>query len=150
MCMIADQEDVARAIFSPKMVFRGKILPAAFELRPHIAEEYLSVMRMSFNSWKEDIWLSGEIVTIVLQASDTFSGHQTGTIRNAAVSDINTVQTNIEGDVTFRIALPGEITGISRISADADNCPVYHINGQRAQNSDKGILVKKGQKYVAK
>ena len=55
MCMIADQEVVARAIFSPKMVFRGKILPAAFELRPHIAEEYLSVMRMSFNSWKEDI-----------------------------------------------------------------------------------------------
>ena len=53
--MIADQEVVARAIFSPKMVFRGKILPAAFELRPHIAEEYLSVMRMSFNSWKEDI-----------------------------------------------------------------------------------------------
>lgn len=48
--MIADQEVVARAVFSPKMVFRGKILPAAFELRPQMAEEYLSVMRMSFNS----------------------------------------------------------------------------------------------------
>lgn len=93
---------------------------------------------------------SGEIVTIVLQASDTFSGHQTGTIRNAAVSDINTVQTNIEGDVTFRIALPGEITGIYRIAADADNGPAYHVSGQRAKKNDKGLLVKKGQKYVAK
>lgn len=55
MCVIADHEDVARAVFSPKMVFRGMILPAAFELRPQMAEEYLSVMRMSFNSWKEDI-----------------------------------------------------------------------------------------------
>lgn len=53
--MIADYEDVARAIFSPKMVFRGKILPAAFELRPQMSEEYLSVMRMAFISWKEDI-----------------------------------------------------------------------------------------------
>lgn len=55
MCIIADSENVARAIFSPKMVSRGKILPAAFELRAQIAEEYLSVMRMSFPSWKEDI-----------------------------------------------------------------------------------------------
>lgn len=53
--MIADYEDVARAIFSPKMVFRGKILPAAFELRSQMSEEYLSVMRMAFISWKEDI-----------------------------------------------------------------------------------------------
>jgi hypothetical protein len=55
MCVIADHEDVARAVFSPKMVYRGMILPAAFELRPQMAEEYLSVMRMSFNSWKDDI-----------------------------------------------------------------------------------------------
>lgn len=55
MFVIADHEDVARAVFSPKMVFRGMILPAAFELRPQMAEEYLSVMRMSFISWKEDI-----------------------------------------------------------------------------------------------
>ena len=55
MCEITNQEDVARAVFSPKMVFRGMILPAAFELRPQMTEEYLSVMRMSFDSWKEDI-----------------------------------------------------------------------------------------------
>lgn len=55
MCLIPDHEDVVRAIFSPKMVFRGMVLPAAFELRSQMAKEYLSVMRMSFNSWKEDI-----------------------------------------------------------------------------------------------
>lgn len=94
---------------------------------------------------------SGEIVTIVLQATDAFSGHQTGTIKNAAVSDINTVQTNVEGEVTFRIALPGETpTGISGVTSNADGQPVYHVNGQRANKNDKGILVKKGQKYVAK
>lgn len=55
MCVINDTEYVARAIFSPKMVYRGMILPAAFELRPHLSEEYISVMRMSFATWKEDI-----------------------------------------------------------------------------------------------
>lgn len=93
----------------------------------------------------------GEIVTIVLQATDAFSGHQSGKIKNAAVSDINTVQTNVEGEVTFRIALPGETpTGISGVTSNADDQPVYHVNGQRANKNDKGILVKKGQKYVAK
>ena len=53
--MISSEENVARAIFSPKMVYRGMILPAAFELRPQIGEEYISVMRMAFDSWKEDI-----------------------------------------------------------------------------------------------
>lgn len=56
MCIIPDSEDVARAIFSPKMVHRGQILPAAFELRPQLAEDYISVVRMSFESWKEDIY----------------------------------------------------------------------------------------------
>lgn len=53
--MILNQENVARAIFSPKMVYRNMILPAAFELRPQIGEEYVSVMHMIFESWKKDI-----------------------------------------------------------------------------------------------
>lgn len=53
--MILDKEDVARAIFSPRMVYRGQILPAAFELRPQLAEDYVSVMRMIFESWKKDV-----------------------------------------------------------------------------------------------
>ena len=95
--------------------------------------------------------LDGDGEVLALQAANAFSGHQAGTIRNAAVSDINTVQTNIEGDVTFRIALPGETpTSISGVSTDADNGPAYHVSGQRAKKNDKGLLVKKGQKYVAK
>ena len=53
--MIPNEENVARAIFSPKMVYRGMILPAAFELRAQMGEEYISVMRMVYDSWKEDI-----------------------------------------------------------------------------------------------
>ena len=55
MCQISDSENVARAIFSPRMVHQGRVLPAAFELRSQINEEYLSVMRMAIESWKEDI-----------------------------------------------------------------------------------------------
>jgi hypothetical protein len=53
--MIPNSENVARAIFSPKMIIEGEIQPEAFRLRASINEEYLSVMRMSFPSWPEDI-----------------------------------------------------------------------------------------------
>lgn len=53
--IIPDIENVARALFSPKMIKDGEILPEAFRLRPSISEEYLSVMRMSINSWIEDV-----------------------------------------------------------------------------------------------
>ena len=52
---MSDSENVARAIFSPRMVHQGHVLPAAFELRAQINEEYLSVMRMAVESWKDDI-----------------------------------------------------------------------------------------------
>ncbi|MBQ8487601.1 MAG: hypothetical protein IJ533_08140 [Prevotella sp.] len=53
--MIANAEHVARALFSPRMIFNGEILPEAFKLRPSICESYLSVMRMSVSSWMNDI-----------------------------------------------------------------------------------------------
>lgn len=53
--IIPDSENVARAVFSPKMIKDGEIQPEAFRLRSSIAENYLSVMRMSFPSWIEDI-----------------------------------------------------------------------------------------------
>jgi hypothetical protein len=53
--MIANAENVARAIFSPCMIVDGEIQPEAFRLRASIHEDYLSVMRMSIPSWKDDI-----------------------------------------------------------------------------------------------
>ena len=53
--MIGNHENVARAIFEPKMIYQGRLLAPAFELRPAIHEDYLSVMRMSVAGWKEDI-----------------------------------------------------------------------------------------------
>ena len=53
--MIADIEDVARAIFSPKMIVNGEIQPEAFRLRFAIGEDYLSVMRIYVPSWLDDI-----------------------------------------------------------------------------------------------
>lgn len=48
--IIPDSENVARAVFSPRMIKDGEIQPEAFRLRQSIAEDYLSVMRMSFPS----------------------------------------------------------------------------------------------------
>lgn len=53
--MIERQENVARAIFSPRMIVNGELQPEAFRLRGLLNEEYLSVMRMVIPSWKEDI-----------------------------------------------------------------------------------------------
>lgn len=55
--MIENREDVARILFSPKMIHKGTLLPAAFELRSHISEDYLSVLRTSIPSWKEEMQL---------------------------------------------------------------------------------------------
>lgn len=52
--LIENQEDVARIIFSPKMIHNGKLLPAAFELRGQISEDYLSVLRTRIASWKSE------------------------------------------------------------------------------------------------
>lgn len=55
--MIDNKEDVARVIFSPKMIHNGILLPAAFELRSQFKEDYLSVLRMSISTWKQEMLL---------------------------------------------------------------------------------------------
>lgn len=55
--MIPDSENVARAIFSPRMIVDGEIQPEAFRLRASISEDYLSVMRVAIPSWMDDIKL---------------------------------------------------------------------------------------------
>lgn len=55
--MIDDTENVARAIFSPRMIINGELQPEAFCLRAYLNESYLSVMRMSVASWLDDILL---------------------------------------------------------------------------------------------
>ena len=53
--MIRNSENVARAIFEPKMIYRGEILSPAFELREHLHEDYISVFRMSIDNWQNDM-----------------------------------------------------------------------------------------------
>lgn len=55
--MITDAENVARAIFSPRMIIDGELQPEAFCLRAYLNEDYLSVMRTSIASWLDDIKL---------------------------------------------------------------------------------------------
>ena len=53
--MLSDEENVARVIFSPRMIYNGELQTEAFRLREHIAENYLSVLRMCFPTWEEDV-----------------------------------------------------------------------------------------------
>lgn len=55
--MIEDSENIARAVFSPRMIANGMLIPAAFELRDSIKETYLSVMRTNIPSWQDEILL---------------------------------------------------------------------------------------------
>lgn len=53
--MISNQEHVARVIFEPKMIYNGKLLIQAFDLRSHLHEDYLSVLRMAIEGWQTDM-----------------------------------------------------------------------------------------------
>ena len=53
--MIDGKENVARALFSPRMIVDGILQPEAFKLRSSILEDYLSVMRMIYPTWMDDI-----------------------------------------------------------------------------------------------
>ena len=53
--MLSDSENVARVIFSPRMIYQGVLQPEAFRLRGNIAEEYLSVLRTVIPTWRDDV-----------------------------------------------------------------------------------------------
>ena len=55
--MINNEEKVARVLFSPRMVYDGELQTEAFRLREQIAEDYLSVLRMSIPTWQNDVMM---------------------------------------------------------------------------------------------
>ena len=54
--MIEDWEHVARVIFSPKIIYKGRLLAEAFELRAQLREDYVSVLRMAVDGWMNDMY----------------------------------------------------------------------------------------------
>ncbi len=53
--MISNQEHVAKVIFEPKMIYNGNLLVQAFDLRSHLHEDYISVLRMAIEGWQTDM-----------------------------------------------------------------------------------------------
>ena len=50
--IVGDEEDVARVIFSPSYIFKGRVAPTAFRwdvLQSGTAEDYISVLRGDFS-----------------------------------------------------------------------------------------------------
>ncbi len=83
--MIVDDENVARALFSPKMVVNGILQPEAFKLRSTISEDYLSVMRMSICSWREDIMAIPQHKKRILYG---YASLNVGEIRNIVLNGV--------------------------------------------------------------
>lgn len=87
-----------------------------------------------------------------VQAEETYAGNALGTIKNAAVADPYATANSyyVEGDILFPILLPGQTVGISAVKAETSVQPAYRLSGQRAKETDKGIIVKEGRKYLMK
>ena len=84
--MILDTENVARAIFSPRMILGEEIQPEAFRLRASINEDYLSVMRLSIPSWMDDIKHIPQRQNRQLYG---FAEMNVGEIRNIQLKDVS-------------------------------------------------------------
>lgn len=83
--MISNNENVARVIFSPRMIYEGVLQTEAFRLREHIAESYLSVLRMAIPTWQNDVML------IPLRKDRQLYGYavmNVGDIRNAKFQQV--------------------------------------------------------------
>jgi len=91
---------------------------------------------------------SGEIVTITLQAADSFTGEHTATIKNVAVSDMSSVQTNMEGEVTVHIT--EFTTGIPNTKSATDDGAAYDLSGRRMALPSKGVNIIGGNKVVVR
>ena len=108
--IIPDLENVARAVFSPRMIKDGEIQPEAFRLRPSIAEDYLSVMRMSFPSWIEDIKKIPQRKNRKLYG---FAEMNVGDIRHIQLKDVeydvkDCAQTGVQSHAGIFISINGE------------------------------------------
>ena len=122
--MIADTEDVARAIFSPKMIVNGEIQPEAFRLRPSIKEDFLSVMRMANGFAKLNV---GEIRQINLKhveydvrecSSDSIASHAGIFIsvngeNLVGGKTLNTIESDVEQDFLV-LAIQRELVDLAQ------------------------------------
>lgn len=91
----------------------------------------------------------GPIVTLTLKASNDYSGLHNATIKGVAVAEMDNTQTDMVGELTFKIQGPVP-TGIHAIAADSKTNPVYNLRGQQVEQPTKGIYVRSGQKIVKK
>ena len=92
---------------------------------------------------------SDEIVTITLKAADTFEGEQAGTIKGIAVADMQSTQTDVEGNVTFKVTKTSS-DGIRVLQSNTSDDSVYDMSGKPIATPGKGLYIQGGQKYVKK
>lgn len=92
---------------------------------------------------------SGLLVTLTIQAPSSFDADLQGQLKECATSTSDAVQTNQEGNVTFKIVDP-TATGINSVNLDAQSGKIYNLNGQRVEKAQNGIYIQNGKKVVVK
>ena len=87
----------------------------------------------------------GEILSITLQASDTFVNGE-GNLDAIVLVKPNGDKLSAD-KATFSV---NDATGINAIDVDGENATRYNLNGQRVAKSYKGVVVKDGKKFFVK
>lgn len=95
--MLSNSENVARAIFSPKMIRNGLLLNATFQLRSSIQEDYVSVMRTSIASWLD------EVKSIPQNVNRKLYGYANMNVGEIHSIDIESVEYKVEEKPTERM-----------------------------------------------
>ena len=94
------------------------------------------------NSKIKSLKSPGSLFTFKVKADETLAEASQIVLKDVKFNGGQYFDVNV--DVT-----KGTSTGINEAKAEeADNAPVFNLGGQRASKNGKGILVKKGKKYV--
>jgi len=123
--MIDGKEDVARALFSPRMIVDGVLQPETFKLRSSISEDYLSVMRKFFASWMDDIKKIPQRKNRVLYGYATLNVKEIRDIRllNVTYDVKDCSQNSTPSHAGIFITVNGEkLVGGQRLKSVQDGC----------------------------
>ena len=88
---------------------------------------------------------TGIVMNVFISASSDYQGG-TGELIGCQTVDASTIPVNVNGG-TFQIN-SSTTTGISSLSTEKNDAPIFTIGGQRVNKAGKGIFVQGGRKFI--
>ena len=137
----ADEEDYVYALGSDMTVKSH----SATVKKSENGDFYVLVMNTSGKEFKA---ATGDYITLTLEASENaVSG--TAAIKEIVLGDINAKGMNTVTESSFAVTV-GDATGISSISAAAEEGNLFDLQGRRVLKGQKGVFIQSGKKIVVK